>query len=198
MIYVPRNLVISFTILLVSIFAMGIYVLSLKHKVESISPSPDFQPLAPPERGKMEAASLYVAYDDDGVIRREDVYIALPEETEDRARAVIRALLKRYQDKPSPHPLSAGSDIKDVYIVNRNLAVLDFNADFARGHRSGVLLESLTVATIIETLSANVPQITKVKILVDGKEQATLAGHADLIATYNTPDVHELVKTISY
>ena len=56
------------------------------------------------------------------------------------------------------------------------------NAAFADGHRSGVLAEELTVASLIQTLSANIPGIFKVKILVEGKQRDTLAGHADLSA----------------
>ncbi len=41
-------------------------------------------------------------------------------------------------------------------------------------------MEELTVASLIETLSANIPGITRVKILVDGAQRDTLAGHVDL------------------
>ena len=66
----------------------------------------------------------------------------------------------------------------------------------ANQHRSGVLVESLTVASMIETLAVNVPQIARVKIMVDGKERDTLSGHADLMGTYNVSDVHALVKAM--
>jgi len=120
----------------------------------------------------------------------------LSNEPSERSREVLRTLVNRYLEKPSPHPLGAGSEVKDVYIVNRDLAVVDISSDFANRHRSGVLVESLTIASMIETLAANVPQITKVKIMVDGKERDTLSGHADLMGTYNVSDVHALVKAM--
>ena len=64
-----------------------------------------------------------------------------------------------YLDKSSPHPLPPGSDIRSVYLVDPGLAVIDVNAAFADGHRSGVLAEELTVASLIQTLSANIPGI---------------------------------------
>jgi hypothetical protein len=50
--------------------------------------------------------------------------------------------------------------------------------------------------SFIETLSANMPQIEQVKILVDGKERRTIAGHTDLLSTYSTAAVHRLVEQL--
>ena len=38
----------------------------------------------------------------------------------------------------------------------------------------------LTVYTIVDALTANLPAITSVQLLVDGKQIETLAGHVDL------------------
>ncbi len=74
-----------------------------------------------------------------------------------------------YLDKSSPHPLGTGSEVRNVYLVDPGLAVIDVNTAFANGHRSGILVEELTIASLVQTLSANIPGITRVKILVDGK-----------------------------
>jgi hypothetical protein len=111
-----------------------------------------------------------------------------------RARETLRSVLAQYQQTPSPHPLAKGADIKDVYFINDETMIVDTTASFADGHPSGILLEQMTLTSLIETLNANVPGITKVKFLVDGKERETLAGHADLMSFYQTAAVHELAK----
>ena len=196
MIYIPRNMLITAAFLLACVFAMGFYVLHLKRQSEEASSRIQLQSLAPRATGPQERVTVFIAYDDEGVIREETDSVPESNEPSERAREVLRALLARYIEKPSPHPLGAGSEIKDVYIVNRSLAVVDINNDFANQHRSGVLVESLTIASMIETLAVNVPQITRVKIMVDGKERDTLSGHADLMGTYNVSDVHALVKAM--
>ena len=103
-------------------------------------------------------------------------------------------MLAQYLQTPSPHPLSKGSDIKDVYFISDDTMIVDTTAPFADGHPSGILLEEMTLTSLIETLTANVPGIAKVKFLVDGKERETLAGHADLMSFYQTAAVHELAK----
>ena len=196
MIFIPRNLLITAAFLLACVFAMGFYVLHLKRQSEEAAGRIQVESLTPRATGPQERIPVFIAYDDEGVIREESDSVPEMSEPSERAREVLRALLARYLEKPSPHPLGAGSEVKDVYIVNRNLAVVDINSDFANQHRSGVLVESLTVASMIETLAANVPQTARVKIMVDGKERDTLSGHADLMGTYNVTDVHALVKAM--
>jgi Sporulation and spore germination len=105
-------------------------------------------------------------------------------------------LLTLYLDKFSPHPLGAGSEIRDVYLVDSGLAVIDLNAALADNHRSGVLVEELTIVSLVQTLSANIPGISRVKILVEGHERDTLAGHADLSNFYDVPGVTQVVAQL--
>jgi len=44
----------------------------------------------------------------------------------------------------------------------------------------GTLDETLTVYTLVNALTANLPAITSVQLLVEGKEVDTLSGHVDL------------------
>jgi spore germination protein GerM len=82
--------------------------------------------------------------------------------------------------------------VRSVFLIDPGVAVVDLNAAFADGHRSGVLVEELTVTSLIHTISANIPGILRVKILVDGKERDTLAGHADLSDFYDVTAVSQL------
>ena len=66
------------------------------------------------------------------------------------------------------------------------LAVVNLNGDFVAHHPSGIEVETLTLLSIVSTLHANLPQITRVHFLVDGQPKDTLAGHADLTQDYWT------------
>jgi hypothetical protein len=59
-----------------------------------------------------------------------------------------------------------------------------------------VLEEELTVASLIQTLAANIPGILRVKILVEGKQRETLAGHADLSNFFDVSAVHQLTAQL--
>ena len=55
----------------------------------------------------------------------------------------------------------------------------------------------MTLVSIVQTLSGNVPGVMKVKFLVDGKERDTLAGHVDLSRIYGTAEVSDLANQMS-
>ena len=194
---IPRHLIIAVAILLAITLGMGFYVLRMRKHVDRTDVSAaNTQPVAPPVTGSSEQVTLYVAYDDAGVLRPKSVRIPLPAGRQERAAEILRALLTLYLDKCSPHPLGPGSEIRDVYLIDPGLAVIDLNAAFADGHRSGVLVEELSVVSLVQTLSANIPGITRVKILVEGKERDTLAGHADLSNVFDVPAVTQVVAQL--
>jgi len=194
---IPRHLLIGVAILLIITLGMSLYVWRMRGRVDGNEmSSANTQPVAPPVSGPTEQVTLYVAYDDAGVLRPKTVRIPLPAGRQERAAEMLRALLNLYLDKFSPHPLGAGSEIRDVYLVDPGLAVIDLNAAFADSHRSGVLVEELTVVSLIQTLSANIPGITRVKILVEGNERETLAGHADLSNFYDVPAISQVVAQL--
>lgn len=194
---IPRHLQIATALLVVAVMGSGLYILVLKQKAEEAAQrAADTRPILPPVAGPTQHVDLYIAYDDEAVVRRRDASIALPPEPSERGRQVLHALMGEYVKQPSPHPLAPGADVRDVYLVNDHMAVVDTTAAFADGHRSGVLVEALTVVSLVQTLAANVPGITRVKILVDGKERETLAGHADLMSFYDVATVNELVKQL--
>jgi spore germination protein GerM len=194
---IPRSLIIGVAILLAATLGMSVYVWRIRGRVHPTDLSAlNTQPVAPPVSGASEQVTLYVANDDAGVLRPQPVRIQLPAGRQERAAEILRALVTLYLDKSSPHRLGAGSEIREVYLVDPGLAVIDLNAAFADNHRSGVLVEELTVVSLIQTLTANIPGITRVKILVEGNERDTLAGHADLSNFYDAPAVTQAVAQL--
>ena len=195
---IPRHLVIAMSILLAAALALSIFAWHMRKTAAASTPAAaaDERPLAPPISGPTERVVLYVAHDDDGTLRAESAQIPMPSGRQQRAEELLRALLSIYLDKSSPHALGAGSDIRSVFLVDPGVAVIDLNGAFADTHRSGVLVEELTVASLIQTISANTPGLLKTKILVDGHERDTLAGHADLSSYYDVSAVNQLVSQL--
>lgn len=185
-----KALTIVLIMMVAAVVAMGLYVRSLKHRAELVQQHPaDLRPVAAPVTGTPEQVPVYVASDASGTLHQEQMQIALPQEKSERAREILRALVARYEQKDSPHPLPGGADVKDVYLVNDKAAVIDVNTIFAEAHRSGILVEELTITSMVQTLAGNLPGITRVKFLVDGRDRETLAGHADLTEFYDVSAV---------
>ena len=191
-----RRLLVRLALLVAVAVALGLYALHLKHKVARDEQAAAEQQVtvAPPGNGPPEPVTLYIANDGDGTLRKSLVNVALPGERSERDRAVLRTLFAQYLRPASPHAIGAKGDIRTVYLMGDDTAIVDTNTDFADGHPSGVLAEELTVASLVVTLNANDSKIARVKILVNGQERDTLAGHADLRRFYEAGIIGQVVK----
>jgi Sporulation and spore germination len=194
---IPRHFIIALALLVAAVLGMSIYAWHMRGRAAATPvASADTRPVVAPIAGPTERVTLWVAYDDIGLLRAQSAQIPLPSGRQQRAEELLRALIALYMDKSSSHPLPPGSDVRSVYLVDPGLAVIDINAALADGHRSGVLAEELTVASLIQTVSANVPGILKAKILVEGKQRETLAGHADLSNFFDVSAVNQLTTQL--
>lgn len=73
-----------------------------------------------------------------------------------------------------------GTRLRSLFLLEDGTAVVDFTAQFHRNHPGGCRLEQLTLFSVVNSLVLNVPEIKRVKILIDGAEAETLAGHLAL------------------
>lgn len=174
----------------------------------------DTTPIAAPTNAATEDVTLYLANDADASITPTTAQIALPQDPTLRARTLLDHLLSTYAQPVSAHPLPGGPAVDDVFLLTppadhstgsadydplqhamtaaptdtAALAVINLHGAFADRHPSGILVESLTLQSIIGTLQTALPQLTEIRFLVDGQPRETLAGHADLLRTYPAED----------
>ena len=131
-----------------------------------------------PETRRIHASLFYVAPSGDALIAvdREVPYAASPAA---QARAIVSAQLA---PAPDGH-LSAvpqGAEVRALFLTSRGDAFVDISSALVANHPGGSLNEALTVYAIVNALTVNLPDITAVQILIDGREVDTLAGHIDL------------------
>lgn len=194
---IPRPFLVATATLSLLSMAMSIYLWQLRRReLLRPSPPPEVQHVEPPASGALETVTLYVVYDDRGELHAQSASVPLAYERQQRAERLLRALVNIYVGPNSPHRLAPGSELRSVFLVESDSAVVDLNSAFVARQVSGVLAEELTVVSIIETLAVNLPDLAKVKILVDGKERDTLAGHLDLTGFYDVPLVTELARQL--
>ncbi len=193
---ISRKLQYVVAALVLAILAMGFYLVHLKRKAESISAGPVTQALTAPVIGPAEQMTLYLASDEDNSLRPNTISSALPSDPGERGRLALHTLIARYLQTGSPHPLGTGADVHDVYLLDPASAVVNLNAAFANTHRSGIEVEQLTVFSMVLTLKAQLPQLTRVRFLVDGKSRDTLAGHIDLSGWLDVAMVAEASRSL--
>jgi spore germination protein GerM len=134
-------------------------------------------PPAGPGR-KIKAHLFYVAEDGVGLtsVERE---VAYGEGALEQAREILTAQMAPAAE-PFVSAVPQGTTLRALFLTERGEAVVDLSRDAATAHTGGTTSELLTVYTFVNVLTTNLPAITSVQLLVDGKEVETLAGHVDL------------------
>jgi hypothetical protein len=194
---IPRHFQITIGLLLVTVLIAGLYMIQITQSERAKTRmAAEESPVAPPISGRQERIPILVAYDEDRTLRWRESTVFMPEDRSLRVREALRAVLAEYAQSPSPHPLGKGAGIQDVYMIDPETVVINTTPQFGDGHPSSALLEELTVTSLLETLRANVPGITRVKFVVDGKERDTLGGHIDLMSFYSLDAVHAMAKEL--
>jgi hypothetical protein len=97
----------------------------------------------------------------------------------EQARRLLEAELKT-PDPPLNSAIPPGTSVKAVYLGEKGEAFADLSPEVSSAHPGGALTELLTVYSVVNVLTTNLPAVTSVQILVDGHEVDTLAGHVDL------------------
>ena len=130
------------------------------------------------ETRKIHATLFYVA-DTGNELIPVNAEVPFGDSPAEQARRIVEA-----QVQPPPEgtlsAIPAGTKVRAVYLTPRGDAYLDLSAEVARGHTGGSLDEALAVFALVNALTVNLPDITAVQILIDGREVDTLAGHVDL------------------
>lgn len=140
------------------------------------SPAPGGPP-APPGR-RIKARLFFVASDGQHLTSVERD-VAYGEGAAAQAREIINAQIAPVVE-PTVSAVPAGTTLRALFITDRGEAYVDLSREIASAHSGGTIDELLTVYTIVNALTANLPAVTAVQVLVDGKEVETLAGHVDL------------------
>lgn len=127
---------------------------------------------------KIRARLFYVTPDGThlSAVEQEVMY---GEGTVEQAKRIIEAQLAPAK-QPLASAIPAGTNLKTVFLTPRGEAYVDLSAELQTNHPGGTTHEILTVYALVNALTANLPAVTGVQILIDGREVDTLAGHLDL------------------
>jgi hypothetical protein len=218
---IPRYQRILFLVLSVAIVLMAFFlVYERKQAHDRLAPLDDSTEIAAPSSASEESLTFYVANDFDGTITPVARTVALPQEPTVRARALLERLVADYALPASKHPLPSGPAVDDVFLVDQpstpvrsttvestasgattvvqdlpaeggQLAIVSLRSSFVENHPSGLLVELLTLRSMVATLHSVFPQVVSVRFVVDGQPRETLAGHAGIMRPYaavETPD----------
>lgn len=95
-----------------------------------------------------------------------------------QVRELVKALLDGSKTK-LVNTFPQKTVLQNIKIEDGKRAVVSFNKNLIRNHPRGSTSEMATIYSLTNTVTANIPSIKDVRLLVEGKEIESIGGHID-------------------
>ncbi len=122
---------------------------------------------------------LYFADKENAHLMSEERVVFHSNDPAELGQVIIEELIKG-PDKGLMQTIPANTVLNAFYVAKTGTAFIDLSEGIKENHPGGAHMESMTIYSIVNSLVLNIPEIRKVKILIQGREAMTLAGHIDL------------------
>jgi hypothetical protein len=160
---------------------LGVLVVELPRK-SAAPPRAGATSVVPPPSaaaGRKIKARLFYVSEDGARLVGEEREVPFGEGVAQQAREIVNAQIAPAAE-PTVSAIPSGTALRALFVTERGEAYVDLSQPFAAAQTGGTTSELLSVYTIVNVLTANLPAVTSVQLLVEGKEVDTLAGHVDL------------------
>ena len=131
------------------------------------------------EQTRKIAVHLYFSDRENGFLKSEERVLVHPNDPASLGRNIIEALIRGPQVGLA-ETIPAGTSLKALYLTQSGTAYIDMSPEIREAHPGGIESELITIYSMVNSLVLNISEINSVKILIDGSESLTLAGHVDL------------------
>jgi spore germination protein GerM len=145
-------------------------------------------------RGKREVKAIttaYLLYSDKDTKKDISLYLGDPDkedfkllkgrifDTPKSVNRVKQAVMLLLNAAPQGYIsyIPEGVTLRDAYIDSNNTCYVDFSKELSTNNKSGTSGEYFAAYSIVNTVMRNFPEISGVRIMIDGKEAETMAGH---------------------
>ncbi len=125
-------------------------------------------------------AHLYFSDRTNSFLKSEDKKFSVLNDPLEFGKRIIESLISG-PDGKLMRTIPEKTQLRALYITRNGTAYVDMAREIKNGHPGGIETEIMTIYSIVNSLILNISEINAVKILIDGKESTTLAGHIDLM-----------------
>ena len=131
-----------------------------------------------------QAIHLYFVAADGRQLVAETRMVMRPIDSVAFGRQIVLSLLEGPRS-PARRSLPEETRLRAFYLSEDGTAYVDLDESVAQHHPGGVTLERLSIYSLVNSLVLNSDDIKAVRILIQGREAETLAGHIDLQRAFN-------------
>ena len=157
----------------VSLVVLGLYFVR-----STLAADPEVES-SRPKQSDRSVVHLYFAYKDIGFLTSEERVMVYSDDIIEFGKNIIDGLIKGPKRDLMP-TIPVGTDLRAFYVTADGTAFVDLTQNAADKHPGGSNSEILTIYSIVNTLILNIPEVKTVKLLIEGRDSMTLAGHIDI------------------
>jgi hypothetical protein len=163
--------------------AAGVYVWSLMRSpgVPQNAEVPAQHVLAQPLRTE-ETLMITLYFPSDGMLAPASVAVKRQPDGQSQAREILAAMLE--DPRTAQTALLKDVRLREIYLDAAGTAYVDLATAPQKEIRASAWEELTAIYAIVNTLMQNIEEIKHIRILLDGREVQTLAGHIDLTRTF--------------
>lgn len=134
--------------------------------------------------GEKQKVKLYFSDRNERFLIPEERYLPKDKSTNGTVRALVEALIEGpHTDLVETFPQE--TVLRGVAVKN-GVASIDFGRNLIDLHPGGSASEMMTIYSLTNTITINVPSVTRVRILIDGTGVETIKGHIDTGRPFET------------
>lgn len=170
-----RKTLILSIIVVVSVVFLAVFFITL---FDSIYPPATGTHSAAKKKEKVEA-TLYFSDANERYLLPEKRFLIKEKSPENQAVEIVHALIKG-STTGLTNTFPAKAELLDIKREGKDTLVVNFRESLVKNHPGGSAAEMATVYSLTNTLTANLPDIKNVKILIEGKSRESLKGHIGL------------------
>ncbi len=180
-----RPMAIAIGVMAVAVGVAAFYLVDTTELVQSAADeveepegfAPEEDPLYEPTDRQVEVRLFFPGTTNDVLLRTRTLTIFESEDVGNRIRQIVEHLTAGPGNDNLYRTLPEGTRLNQVFVSEDGTAYIDFNSALADNHPGGILSEQATVYAIVNSLAFNLAEVDRVKILINGIEKETLAGH---------------------
>jgi hypothetical protein len=137
----------------------------------------------PGEPNKREVLLFFQLVDEDA-LGPESRRILLTDSVIDQAKQIVSELIAGPRQEGLLPTVPDRTTLREVFLDRSGTLYLDLSEEFSDLHPGGSDDEVATIFSIVDSLTYNLPEIKRVRFLIDGEERDTLKDHLDLRRAY--------------
>jgi spore germination protein GerM len=131
------------------------------------------------EQGEKTVVHIYFADKSGKFLTAEKRVIEGSEDSIEAARRILTELIQGPKSDLT-RTMAPATRLRALFQTDDGTAYVDLTQAVAENHPGGCRDELLTVYSIVNSLVLNIDKVEAVKLLIEGQEALTLAGHIDL------------------